>query len=154
MKFYFRFKTADRISGLGSVVLWLSRWGVVNILFRYYTVTLSKVVFLQRSSSVKGHLPWKVVFRERLSSVKGRLQWKVVFRERSSSAKGFLLSKDVFPERSSSVKGCLLSKVVFRHRSSSVLVVSYVLTINGAHESSKINLKIEFFHKDSLGSNI
>ena len=52
----FPVKTADRISGLGSVVLWLSSWGVVNIfsgniLYPY-----------QRSSSVKGRLPSKVVF--------------------------------------------------------------------------------------------
>ena len=109
---------------------------------------------LQRLSSVKSCLLSKVIFRQRSSSVKGRLPSKVIFCQRSSSVKCRLPSKVIFRQRSSSVKGCLLSKVVFRHRSSSVLVVSYVLTINGAHESSKINLKIEFFHKDSLENNI
>ena len=48
----------------------------------------SKVVFHQRSYSVKGHLPSKVIFRQRLSSVKGRLPSNVVLRQRSSSVKG------------------------------------------------------------------
>ena len=59
----------------------------------------SKVVFHQRSSSVKGHIPSKVVFSQRSYSVKGRLPSKVVFRQRLSS-----------------VKGCCPSKVFFRQR--------------------------------------
>ena len=60
--------------------------------FRYYTVTLSKVVFLRRSSSVKGRLPSKVVFRQRSSFVKGHLPSpsKVIFCQRSSSVKSHL----------------------------------------------------------------
>ena len=39
----------------------------------------SKVVFRQRSSSVKGRLPSKVVLHQRLSSIEGRLPSNVVF---------------------------------------------------------------------------
>ena len=67
---------------------------------------LSKVVFRQRSFSVKDRLPSKV------SSVKDRLPSKVVFRQRSSSVKGRLPSKVVFRQRLSSVKGRLPSKVL------------------------------------------
>ena len=74
----------------------------------------SKVVFCQRSSFVKGRLPSKVVFRQRSSSVKGRLRSKVVFCQRSSSVKCRLPSKVVFCQRSSSIKCLLPSKVVFR----------------------------------------
>ena len=80
---------------------------------------LLKVIFRQRSSSVKGYLPAKIVFRQRPSSDKGLLPSKVVFRQRSSSIKGRLPSKVVFRQRWSSFEGCLLSKVVFRDRSSS-----------------------------------
>ena len=74
----------------------------------------SRVVFLQRSSFVKGCLPSKFVFRHRLSPAKGCLPSKVVFRQRSSSVNG------VFCQRLSSFKGRLLSKVVFHQRSSFV----------------------------------
>ena len=46
---------------------------------RKFLSLLSKVVFCQRSSSVKVHLPSKVVFCLMLSSVKGPLLPKVVF---------------------------------------------------------------------------
>ena len=58
---------------LGSVVLWLSRWGVVKFFSGNILNTLSKVVFYWRSSSVKGRLPSKVLFRQRSSSINGRL---------------------------------------------------------------------------------
>ena len=56
---------------------------------------LSKIVFRQSSSSVRGCLLSKFVFRQRSSSIKGRLPSKVVFRKRSSSAKGCSSSKVV-----------------------------------------------------------
>ena len=90
--------TADRISGLESVVLWLSRWRVVK-----KGRLLSKGVFCQ------GHLPSRVVFCQRSSSVKGCLLSKVVFRIRSPSVKGCLPSKFVFCQRLSSVRGRLPS---------------------------------------------
>ena len=77
---------------------------------------LSKVVFRQRSSTVKGRLLSKVVFGQRSSSVKGRLPSKVVFRQRSSSVKSLLPWKVVFHQMASSAKGCLPSKVVFHQR--------------------------------------
>ena len=80
----------------------------------------SKVVFRQRSSSVKGRLPSKVIFHKRSSSIKGRIPSKVIFRQRSSSVKGPLPSKVVFRQRSYSFKGRLPSKVVFHQRLSSV----------------------------------
>ena len=46
----------------------------------------SKVVFRQRSSSVKGRPPVKVVLHQRLSSIEGRLPSKGVFHQMSSSA--------------------------------------------------------------------
>ena len=33
-------------------------------------------------------------------------------------------------------------------------IVPHYITIRGAHESSKIDLKIDFFHKNSFGNNI
>ena len=92
--------TADRISGLGSVALWLSRWGVVNIFFKFS---------VKRLSTIKGHLPSKVVFCERSSSVKGRPPSEIVLCLMSSSIKGHFLSKVVFCQRSSSVKGKRIS---------------------------------------------
>ena len=66
-----------------------------------------RVIFRQRSSSVKDCLPSKFVFHKRLSSIKDCLPSKVVFRQRSSSVKSCL------PSKISSVKGHLPSKVVF-----------------------------------------
>ena len=59
----------------------------------------SKVVFRQRSSSLKGRLPSKVIFRQSSSSVKVRLPTKVVFHQRLSSVKGHLPSKFIFRQR-------------------------------------------------------
>ena len=117
----------DRISSLGS------RCGVVNILFRQYNVTLSKVVLHQRSSSVKSRFPSKVILLQRSSSVKGRLPSKVVFRQRSSSVKGRPLSKVIYRQKSSTVKSRLPSKVVFCQRSYSVKgrLLSNVSNIKG-----------------------
>ena len=56
----------------------------------------SKVVFPQKSSSIKDRLPSKVVFHQRSSSIKSRLPSKVVFRQRSSSIKANLPSKVIF----------------------------------------------------------
>ena len=60
----------------------------------------SNVVFRQMSSSIKcrplGRFPSKVVFHQRSSSVKGCLPSKVVFHQKSSSIKGRLPSKVVF----------------------------------------------------------
>ena len=67
-EFFFPLWTSDRISGLGSVLLWLSRLGVVNILLRYYTI-----------HPIKGCLPLKVVFYWRSSSPEGCLSSKFVF---------------------------------------------------------------------------
>ena len=78
---------------------------------------LSKVVFNQRLSSIKGRLPF--VFCQMSSSIISRLPSKVVFHQSLSSVKGHLSSKVVFHQKSSSVKGRLLLKVVFRQRSSS-----------------------------------
>ena len=66
--------TADRISGLGSAV-------AVKVRSRnyFFQVTLSKVVFHQRLSSVKGCLPSKVVFLQGSSSIKGPLLSKLLF---------------------------------------------------------------------------
>ena len=116
--FLYSVKTADSISSLGSVVLGLSRWGVVNIfsgnlLYPIKGRLSSKVHFRQRSSPVKGHLLSKVVLCQRSLSIKGRLPSKVVFCQRSSSVKGHLPWKVVFGQRSSSIKGCCPSKVVF-----------------------------------------
>ena len=71
--------TADRNSGLGSIVLWLSR------------------SYHQRLSSTEGCLPPKVVYHRRSSTIKGRVHTKVVFHWRSSSTKGLLPPKVVFP---------------------------------------------------------
>ena len=82
----------------------------------------SKVVFLQRLSSIKGCLPSKVVFHQRSSSFKGCLPSKVIFHQRLSSIKGYLPSKVVFHQKSSSIKCCLSSKFVFHQRLYSVLL--------------------------------
>ena len=79
----------------------------------------SKVVFRQRSTSVKVHLPLKVVFRQRSSSVEGLLPSKVVFCQRSPFVKGCLPLKVVLRQMSSSIKGRLPSKFVFCQWSSS-----------------------------------
>ena len=58
-----------------------------------------KVVFHQRSSSIKGHLLSKVIFYQRPPSIKGCLSFKVVFHQKSSSVKGPLASKVIFHQR-------------------------------------------------------
>ena len=68
-------------------------------------ISLLKLVFLQRSSSIEGRLLLKLVFCERLSSVKSRLPSKIIFCQRSSSVKIRLPSKVVFHRRSSSSFG-------------------------------------------------
>ena len=102
-------------------MLWLSRWVVVNV-FSGGRLP-SKVIFRQRSSSVKCRLPSNVVFHQmsssRSSSIKGCFLSKIVFRQRSSSIKGCLPSKVIFHRRSSSIEGRLPSKVVFHWRWSS-----------------------------------
>ena len=77
----------------------------------------SKVVFHQRSSSIKG------VIYQRLC-----LSSKAVFHQRVSSINGHLLSKVAFYQRLSSIKGCLPSKVVFHQR----------LSFINKHLSSKV----------------
>ena len=74
--------------------------------------TPSKVILYQRLSFLKGHLLSKVVFLQRLSSVICRLP-----RQRVSPVKGRLPSYVVFP-----IKCRPLSKVVFRHMSSSIKI--------------------------------
>ena len=90
---------------LGSVVLWLSRWGVVNFFSGNILNTLTEVVFHQMSSSVIVFHLSKAITCQRLFSFKGRLPSKLVFRQRSSSVKGPLPSKALFRQRLSSVKG-------------------------------------------------
>ena len=92
-------RTADRIPGLGSVVLWLSRWGVVNIFSS--NINPIKGCLHWRSSCIKGRLPLKFVFLQRC------LPSKVIFHQKSSSVKGRLPSKVVFSQRLSSIKGRL-----------------------------------------------
>ena len=69
---------------------------------------------------MKGRLPSKVIFRQRSFSIKGHLPSKVILRQRLSFVNGCLLTKFVFRQRSSSVKDCFLSKVIFCQRSSSI----------------------------------
>ena len=106
--FIFPVETADSSSGLGEVLLWMSRGGVINegrlppkFIFHW------RSSFHLRLSSTKVHLPLKVVFQQKLSSTKGCLPPKVVFYQRSSSTEGRLPPKGVFHWRSSSTKGCL-----------------------------------------------
>ena len=73
---------------------------------------LSKVVFHQKSSSIKDRLPSKGVFHQRSSSIKVCPPSKVVFHPRSSFIKGCLPSKGVFHQRLFFIKGCLPSLVV------------------------------------------
>ena len=80
----------------------------------------SKIVFHQKSSSIKGCLPLNVIFHLRLSSIKGCLPSKVAFHQRLPFIKGFLPSKAFFHQRSSSIKECLPTKVVFNQTSSSI----------------------------------
>ena len=80
---------------------------VINFLFIFFWWPSLKVVFHQRSSSIKGHLSSKVIFHQRSSSIKGRLTSKVIFHQRSSSIKGCLPSKVVSHQRLSYIKDCL-----------------------------------------------
>ena len=67
----------------------------------------SKVVFHQKSSSIKYHLLSKAVSHHWLSFINSNLPPKVLFQ------KGFLPSMAIFHQRRSSIKGCLPSNVVF-----------------------------------------
>ena len=49
----------------------------------------SSIIFYQRSSSIKGHLPLKVIFHQSLSSIKGRLLSRVALHQGSSCIKGY-----------------------------------------------------------------
>ena len=93
----------------------------------------SKIVFHQKLSSNKGHLPShqrlfsikgclpsKVVFHQRMSSIKCCLPSKGVFHQRLSSIKCHLSSKVFFHQMLSSIEGRLLSKVAFHQRLSSI----------------------------------
>ena len=91
---------------------------------------LLKVVFHQKSSSIRsrfppkavlhfGHLPSTVVFHWRLSSTESCVSLKIVFHRRSCSTEGCLLPKVVFHRRLSSTKSRLPPKVIFHRRSSS-----------------------------------
>ena len=77
---------------------------------------LSKVIFNQRSSSIKTRLQSKVIIKScfPLSSIYGNLPSKVV------SVKGCLPSKVFFHQRLSSIKVPLPSKVVFNQRLTSI----------------------------------
>ena len=90
----------------------------------------SKVVFYQRSSSIKSHLPSKAVgtvchqkapsIKGCPSSIEGYLKLKVLFKWRSSSIKGCLPLKDAFRQSLSSIKGPLPSKFLLHQKWSSI----------------------------------
>ena len=94
----------------------------------------SRVVFKQRSSSIKSCLPWKEVFNERLFSIKGLLPSKVFFHQRSSSIKECLPTKVVFNQTSSSIKG------IFCDFDSFIKVRNILLQnfLNGGQEEEEI----------------
>ena len=88
-------QTNTSLAALGSLAYRLQRhtayimkWFWSN--FTFHQRLLSKVVFHQKSPSIKGHLPSKVVFYRRLSSKKGCLPSEVFFHQRLSSIKGLL----------------------------------------------------------------
>ena len=78
---------------------------------------LSKVVILQRLSSINSCLPSKVIIHQSLFSIKGHLPSKVVFHQKLSSIKSCLPTKFIFHQRSSFIKGHLPLKVVFHQMS-------------------------------------
>ena len=118
-------KTADSSSGLGSVVLWLSKEEFftkdrlpVNMVFQWRLSSIDgrvprKVIFHSRASSTEGCLPLKVILHQRSSCTKGSFPLKVVFHQILSSTEGCLPPKVFFHLRSSSTHGCLPLKVVF-----------------------------------------
>ena len=80
-------KSRKKKKNLGPKTFWICR----KILVSKKDFGLpSKVVYHQRSSSIKSHLPSKVVFHQRLSSIKGHHPSKVIFHQKSSSIKGRL----------------------------------------------------------------
>ena len=77
---------------------------------------LSKVVFHQMVSSIKGQLQLKVVYHQKHSS-KCSLTSKAISYWRVSSIYGHLLSKAFFHQKSYyAIKGCLQLKIVFHQK--------------------------------------
>ena len=97
------------------------------------TISVSKIVFYQRLSSIIGRLPSKVIFHHRSSSIKSCLPSRVVFHLWCPP------SKVIFPHRSSSIKGCLTSKVICFQKLSSSKVILHQIS-----SSSKVNFYLRF----------
>ena len=84
-----------------------------------YHCLSSKVVFNQRLSSMKSHLPSMVIFHQRCLTIKSRFPWKGISQQRASPIKGHLYIKCCLPsqvnfhQRMFSIKGFLQSKAIF-----------------------------------------